>query len=186
MWKWIAKLFSSLFAKSSKPAPVTPTPDAGSGAGGATNSVPSGGTGEVTPTPDTSGEPTGVVNLCPVDALQWPITSTLTASFSGGNVTLAYDKAGAWKADGGVVANPHILVPKAGGGFYDVTWEWLKPGQTVKQMKGKSWSGHIKRTETNGWEPVVGQGYWLYVSTLCRDSRRNGNERTNYSYATYR
>lgn len=51
MWKWIAKVFSSLFAKSSKPAPTTPTPDAGSGAGGSTNSVPSGGTGDVTPTP---------------------------------------------------------------------------------------------------------------------------------------
>jgi hypothetical protein len=118
------------------------------------------------------------VTFLGLDVSGWPQTATLTASMSGGKVTLNYDKASIWSAVDGAVANPWAIVDY-NGQRYAATWEWLKPGQTLKDMSGKSWSGHFKRGELSGWEPTAGDRIGLFVSGLCRDSRRNVSERSN-------
>jgi hypothetical protein len=96
---------------------------------------------------------------------------------SGGKVRLDYDKAKVWRDVEGVNANPWILV-KYNGQWYAATWEWLRTGQTLKDMGGKSWGGHIKREPLSSWEPKSGETYGLMVSTMARDARRNGKERS--------
>jgi hypothetical protein len=118
-----------------------------------------------------------------LDVSGWAQTATLTASMSGGKVTLNYDKADVWPAVDGAVANPWAIVDY-NGQRYAATWEWLKPGQTLKDMSGKSWSGHFKRGELSGWEPTAGDRIGLFVSGLCRDTRRNVSERSNVVWVT--
>jgi hypothetical protein len=118
-----------------------------------------------------------------VDVSGWAQTATLTASMSGGKVNLNYDKASVWPAVDGAVANPWAIVDY-NGTHYAATWEWLKPGQTLKDMSGKSWSGHFKRGELSGWEPTAGDRIGLFVSGLCRDTRRNVSERSNIVWVT--
>jgi hypothetical protein len=123
------------------------------------------------------------VTFLGLDVSGWTQTATLTASMSGGKVTLNYDKASVWSAVDGAVANPWAIVDY-NGQRYAATWEWLKPGQTSKDMSGKSWSGHFKRGELSGWEPTAGDRIGLFVSGLCRDSRRNVSERSNVVWVT--
>jgi hypothetical protein len=129
-----------------------------------------------------TGDFTGVTFLG-LDVSGWSQTATLTASMSGGKVTLDYDKASVWAAVDGAVANPWAIVAKDGK-VYAATWEWLKPGQTLKDMSGKSWSDHFKRGELSGWEPTAGDRIGLFVSGLCRDTRRNVSERSNIVWVT--
>jgi hypothetical protein len=51
-------------------------------------------------------------------------------------------------------------------------------------MSGKSWSGHFKRSELNGWEPKRGDKVGLFVTGLCRDPRRNVQERSTVAWVT--
>jgi hypothetical protein len=139
-----------------------------------------------TPTNPVSAVSTGDfagVTFLGLDVSGWSQTATLTASMSGGKVTLNYDKASVWPAVDGAVANPWAIVDY-NGQRYAATWEWLKPGQTLKDMSGKSWSGHFKRGELSGWEPTAGDRIGLFVSGLCRDTRRNVSERSNIVWVT--
>jgi hypothetical protein len=125
-----------------------------------------------------SGIPAGTVFLHG-DVSAWPETTTLKASVSkGGTVTLDYDKAKVWKAVDGVNANPWVIVKWTDGKWYAATWEWLRFGQKSKDMGGKSWGGHIKKSPLSGWEPKSGETVGLMVSGLVRDDRRNAQERT--------
>lgn len=152
--------------------PSTTTPD------GAATNEPAQTDATVTPAPGLTTGDLANVTWLGLDVSGWAQTATLTASMSGGKVKLDYDKASVWSAVDGAVANPWAIVDY-NGQRYAATWEWLKPGQTLKDMSGKSWSGHFKRSELSGWEPTAGDRIGLCVSGLCRDSRRNVSERSN-------
>jgi len=112
----------------------------------------------------------------------WPVTAHLSrVDIAGGRVTLDYDKANVWpvaNVEGGTVANPWVIV-NVGGQWYAATWEWLKPGQTVKDMRSKSWGGHIKAAPLSKWEPKSGDRIGWMVSGLARSAIRNVRERSN-------
>lgn len=111
----------------------------------------------------------------------WAETSTLTVGLSGSQIIVNYDKATVWPPittpNGKLSANPWIFVLKDGK-WYAATWEWLRPGQTVKSKAAVN-GDHIKQSPLKTWSPVVGETYYFMVSGLCRDHRRNAQERTN-------
>ena len=118
------------------------------------------------------------------DVSAWPVTAKLVSSVSGGNVSLAYDKADTWPEVDGCNANPWVFV-NLDGQWYAATFEWLRGGQTSKDMGGKSWGDHIKVSPLSGWEPTKGERVGLMVSGLARSSVRNVKERSNISWVVW-
>jgi len=130
-------------------------------------------------------EITGSVRFLGTDVSNWAVTASLDASVSGGKVTLNYNKARVWPAVDGVNANPWVFV-NLNGQWYAATWEYLRAGQTLKDMSGKSWGGHIKVSPLSSWEPRSGERIGLMVSGLVRGGLRNVQERSNVDMVTWR
>ncbi len=118
------------------------------------------------------------------DVSAWPVTSELrSVSVAGGLISLDYDAAARWPATtyrkGGVAvnANPWILV-RMDGVWYASAWEWMRPGQTAKQVSavhGSHMTGALSR-----FRPRSGETYYFFLSTPARDAAtRTLNERTN-------
>ena len=147
-------------------------------------------TGE-TPTTGTTtnslwpAEITGTVKFLGPDVSSWPVTASLNASVGGGKVNLPYSKARVWPASDGVNANPWVFV-NLGGQWYAATWEYLRHGQTMKDMSGKSWGDHIKVAPLSSWEPRPGERMGLMVSGLARGGLSNVKERSNVSMVTWK
>lgn len=130
-------------------------------------------------------EITGTVKFLNADVSNWAVTASLNASVSGGKVTLNYNKARVWPAADGVNANPWVFV-NLNGQWYAATWEYLRSGQTVKDMSGKSWGEHIKVAPLSSWEPRPGERFGLMVSGLVRGGLSNVKERSNVSMVTWK
>ena len=99
-------------------------------------------------------------------------------------ICLDYDMADVWPIYdlGGteVVGNPWIFIWEDGV-WHAGTWEWLRPGQTCKNIHSVAGS-HIKVSpfgEESGWVPTSGDTYYFMVSGLARWSERTVEERTN-------
>lgn len=131
--------------------------------------------------------PTGT-RFLHADVSGWTVTAKLVASVSGGKVSLAYDKADVWPGktiDGGSCnANPWVVVNR-NGEWCAATFEWLRVGQTSKDMGGKSWGDHIKVSPLSGWEPTSGERIGFIVSGLARSNVRNVKERSNVSWVVW-
>jgi hypothetical protein len=117
------------------------------------------------------------------DVSKWRQTANLSVNISGSKINLPYDRANVWPAVnhiGTVVnANPWIFVPKSdGSGWYAATWEWLRPGQTSKNLSSVA-GDHIKKSPLQDFRPVSGTWYGFMVTGLARDSKRNVEERSN-------
>ena len=144
-----------------------------------------------TPAPGTTtnslwpAEITGTVKFLNTDVSNWPVTASLNASVGGGKVNLPYSKARVWPASDGVNANPWVFV-NLGGQWYAATWEYLRQGQTMKDMSGKSWGDHIKVAPLSSWEPRPGERFGLMVSGLVRGGLSNVKERSNVSMVTWK
>ena len=130
-------------------------------------------------------EITGTVKFLGPDVSSWPVTASLNASVGGGKVNLPYSKARVWPASDGVNANPWVFV-NLNGQWYAATWEYLRHGQTMKDMSGKSWGGHIKVAPLSSWEPRPGERMGLMVSGLARGGLSNVKERSNVSMVTWK
>ena len=130
-------------------------------------------------------EITGTVKFLNTDVSNWAVTASLNASVGGGKVNLPYSKARVWPASDGVNANPWVFV-NLGGQWYAATWEYLRQGQTMKDMSGKSWGGHIKVSPLSSWEPRPGERFGLMVSGLVRGGLSNVKERSNVSMVTWK
>ena len=130
-------------------------------------------------------EITGTVKFLNTDVSNWPVTASLNASVGGGKVNLPYSKARVWPASDGVNANPWVFV-NLGGQWYAATWEYLRQGQTMKDMSGKSWGEHIKVAPLSSWEPRPGERFGLMVSGLVRGGLSNVKERSNVSMVTWK
>lgn len=113
------------------------------------------------------------------DVSGWAQTSVLEVYFNRSHIYVDYDKANVWPDPGiGLVANPWVFVPRAGGGWYAATFEWLRPGQKSKPRYVVN-SNHIKKRELEGFVPVPGEWYGFMVSGLARFTERNVYERSN-------
>jgi len=71
------------------------------------------------------------------------------------------------------------------GQWYAATFEWLRHNQSVKQMHACE-GGHIGRNPLKKWKPKVGETLYFMVSGLCRDSKRNKQERSNLGKVIWR
>ena len=119
------------------------------------------------------------------DIADWPEVATLASvSINGGQICLDYDTADVWPPvdfDGtALIGNPWIFIWE-NDQWYGATWEWLRPGQTCKNVAAVA-GDHIKQypfDAASGWTPTSGTTYWFMVSGLARFSERNVEERTN-------
>lgn len=115
----------------------------------------------------------------------WPATAKMTASISSGQIHFPYDKANAWPVatsgvEAGTNANVWAIV-NVGGQWYAATWEWLRKGQTSKEvgcLNGAK-GDHFKVAPLNKWRPKSGEQFYLMVSGHARASGRNVQERSN-------
>jgi hypothetical protein len=107
----------------------------------------------------------------------WAVTSPLSVSFGNGLIHLDYDKADVWPGNSeGLNGNPWVFVWQDNQ-WYAATWEWLRVGQTAKQMSSVA-GDHIKKAPLQDFRPVSGTLYGFMVSGLARDAQRNVLERT--------
>lgn len=109
---------------------------------------------------------------------KWSVTANLKSVKVGpSTITLGYDKASVWPAENDVNANPWVFV-NLDGIWHAATWEWLRPGQTTKNLIAVDGS-HIKVPPLDTWHPVSGETYYFMVSGLARSTQRNVLERSN-------
>ena len=110
----------------------------------------------------------------------WPATARLTASISGGQIRMPYDKANAWPAVDGVNANPWAIV-QINGQCYAGTFEWFRKGQTSKPVAvlDGSKGDHFKVAPLNRWSPRSGERFYVMASGLARSTVRNVKERSD-------
>jgi len=129
------------------------------------------------------------ITLLDADVSAWPVTANLTGvrvRSDGGRIWFDYDTKPAWpKAGDGLMGNAWIVVKWTDGKTYAATWEWLKPSQTMKNMKGKSWASHINKSPLNKFEPKSGETYGFFCSTHARSATRTLNQRTNPQYVVW-
>ncbi len=120
----------------------------------------------------------------------WPITSTVT-SVSIGNppICIKHTKAGGWPVitvSGTAVEGNAWVVFQLGGTWFSATWEFLRPGQTCKELKGSDLGPHIKVPPGNTWSPKSGEKVCFFVSTPARNGPQGPlNERSNVFCITW-
>jgi hypothetical protein len=159
--------------------------------------------------PDGQGEATGALPVgCRfvggANVGGWPVTAKLQAAVSVKRytkkdektgkvidcwnmpVTLKHDKVNVWPANGdGLNANPWIIA-EFGGQWYAGNWEWIRRGQTVKDMSGKTFGSHVKASPFPGdWNPAKGQKVGFMVSGLSRGGAKGAQERTDVVWITW-
>jgi hypothetical protein len=119
----------------------------------------------------------------------WPVTSTVT-SVSIGNppICIKHTKAGGWpviQVSGTNVEGNAWVAFQIGGTWYAATWEYLRPGQTCKQLSGSDLGPHIKKPPGSSWSPKSGETVYFFVSTPARGAERSTNERSNVFRTTW-
>jgi hypothetical protein len=97
-------------------------------------------------------------------------------------ISFTFDKTKVWPAINDVNANLWII-GKIDGKWHGGTFDWLRPGGCTKDRKAVGASAlHGKMSN---WNPADGEKVYFLVTTLARDGRRNGNERTNIVEAVW-
>lgn len=190
--QWIIDQIKRLFP----PDPVTPgtqPPDAPPGPGPVVPPSPPGPGGNEPPAPGGAAgdqiDPKAVTWLHGRgEVAGWPVTSHLEeVEMDGrGAIIFPYDATAAWPAfskEKNVSANPWVFA-KVGGQWYGATWEWLRPGVTLKRLNepGDIWPASLfKRTKIHplaGHIPLPGDEVGFMISTLARGGERTINRRT--------
>ena len=104
----------------------------------------------------------------------WPITTTMrSVSVGGGMITMNYDDVD-WPRSGDVNGNCWYVY-ESGGQWYASTFDFLKPNQETKEAQPGASNRGIGSGDRVG----------VFVSTLARDSRRNGDERSQIYWITW-
>ena len=130
------------------------------------------------------------VNWLDTNVSGWAQTSTITAvSIGSPPVGIEHTKAGQWPAitAGGTVVegNPWIFA-KVDGQWQAATYEWLRPGQTEKQISAETIGEYTKKAPLDGWQPKSGETVGLMVSTPARGGPDGPvNERSNVVLVTW-
>lgn len=122
------------------------------------------------------------------DVKNWPITTQLSVSAGGGTITMDYDKKNSWpissRLGGCCVANAWGIImingiPHAG------TWEYLRPGQIVKQETAFGGCCHF-RGPIGNFNRVSGEVYGFMVSGVARDNLDGNNIRERSNVIVFR
>lgn len=125
----------------------------------------------------------GVVWL-DTDITAWKETAILReVRVRGSTILLDYDKAKVWPTKvllGGTKLNGNAWIfVKKDDKWYAGTWEWMRPGQTIKTKRAVSGGGHLRSSRFSDWKPESGKWYGFMVSGLVRSPKRNVKERSN-------
>jgi hypothetical protein len=113
------------------------------------------------------------------DVSRWTVTSKITdVSIGDPPLCIEHTKSGRWPVVDGTEGNPWVFA-QINGRWYAGTYEWLRPGQTCKQIDAGNIGPHVKRSPLETWRPKSGELVGFMVSTLARDSKRSVDERTN-------
>ena len=121
------------------------------------------------------------------DVSDWPVTSQISeVLFTAKTLTVKHSAAGTWKtitlpSRAVVEGNPWVMAMVAGELFAG-TYEWLRPGQSKKNITASNIGAHIKTEPLASWRPVNGEHVYFMVSALARESdaaRRGSQERSN-------
>lgn len=119
----------------------------------------------------------------------WPVTSTVTSVTIGNPpICIRHTKAGGWpiiQVSGTDVEGNAWVAFQVGGKWYAATWEYLRPGQTCKGLKGSDLGPHIKKSPGDSWSPKSGETVYFFVSTPARGNERSSNERSNVFRTTW-
>ena len=130
------------------------------------------------------------VNWLDTNISGWAQTSTITAvSIGSPPINIEHTKAGQWPAitSGGTIVegNPWIFA-KVDGQWQAATYEWLRPGQTEKQISAENIGEYTKKAPLDGWQPKSGETVGLMVSTPARGGPDGPvNERSNVILVTW-
>ncbi|HEY8550040.1 MAG TPA: Ig-like domain-containing protein [Vicinamibacterales bacterium] len=156
------------------PTPAPPqTPDPGPN--------PSPNPGPEPPPPSAGNEPIDLSQVVwlHTNVSNWRVTSQITAvSIGDPPICISHTKAGRWPVRDGVEGNPWIFVNR-NGTWYAATYEWLRPGQTCKNISASNIGGHIKKPPLENWRPRSGETVGLMVSALARSGQQTVAERSN-------
>lgn len=125
--------------------------------------------------------PIDIQYLHTADVKDWKVVTPLNVTLTDKYIQLDYTAS--WKPKGDVAGNLWLIV-QHDGRWIASTCEWLREGQKLKQKKCVS-GDHIKREPLKDYAPVKGEKIGFFVSTLARDSRRNGNERSEIAWVTW-
>ena len=110
----------------------------------------------------------------------WPIGASMNLSIGGGLINMPYSATNSWPGITiyGTVVNANAWgIVKEGGVWKAGTWEWLRPGQTTKNLSSFR-SGHFKSIGT---VPLRnGDLYGFFVSGTVRSGQVNTARRSNY------
>jgi hypothetical protein len=105
----------------------------------------------------------------------WPITTVMrSVSVSGGQINMVYDDVD-WPASGSPKVNGNCWFVLDRGGWTAMTFDFIRPNQEVKDVGEAARHFGIRGGERVG----------VFVSTLARDARRNGDERSNIYWITW-
>ncbi len=135
--------------------------------------------------PPDNGIPGDDINLSQVnwlhtDVSDWDVTSKITdITLDLPPLCIEHTKSGNWPVKGGTEGNPWVFA-KIDGQWYAATYEWLKPGQTCKNIRADTLGPHTKKEPLESWVPRSGELVGFMVSTHARDSTRGPKqERSN-------
>lgn len=105
----------------------------------------------------------------------WPITTIMrSVSVGGGKITMVYDDV-SWPASGDPSVNGNCWFVLDRGGWEAKTFDFLRPNQETKDVNEAAHEFGIRGGEKVG----------VFVSTLARDKRRNGDERSQIYWITW-
>lgn len=104
----------------------------------------------------------------------WPITTVMrSVDVSGNMINMVYDDVD-WPSSSGVNGNCWLVYQRDGAWFAS-TFDFLRPNQETKEVQPAA----------RDWGIGSGDRVGAFVSTLARDSRRNGNERSQIFWFTW-
>jgi hypothetical protein len=141
------------------------------------------------PAPPSNGDEldlSAVTVVLGADLRGWALTSTMTsAAHSGSDLCTYHTMAGRWPRlpwfgdPGTLVEGNQWMFAKINGRWYAGAGEWLRPGQTCKNIDGHVGQGAFGGTVMEQWTPSPGELIGVAVSTPARAGQWGTAERSN-------
>jgi len=130
------------------------------------------------------------VNWLHTNVSGWEQTSTITrVNIGSPPISIEHTKSGQWPvitADGTPVEGRPWIFANIDGEWQAAIYEWLRPGQTEKQISADTIGAHTKKATLDGWQPKSGDTVGLMVSTPARLGPEGLiNERSNVVLVTW-
>lgn len=125
------------------------------------------------------------------DVRSWAVTSTMTSvTHIGTTLCTNHTKAGKWPAvpffdSGATVEGNQWFVVNLNGKWVAGANEWLRPGQTCKDVAGNIGADNFGGTALQNWSPRAGEQLGILVSTPARAGQQGTAERSNVVLITW-